>query len=113
MQYFDLIFSLHAQDQLKSRGIKMADAYEVFKHPTLTNKNKYGKGVDFEREFDDFKITVVALQNPKNEWIVKSVWRNPPLAGTVDARQKSTWKKYNKSGFLGQLWIQIKQQLGI
>lgn len=112
MQYFDLIFTLHSQDQLKNRGIKISEAWETFKHPNRSGKGKYG-GLELEREFDDYKITLVAIQSPKNEWIVKSIWRNPPLPGTADAKQKSIWKKYNKSGILGKIWIMVKQQLGI
>lgn len=111
MKYFDLIFTLHAQEQLINRGIKISEAWETFKHPNRSQEGKYG-GLELEKEFDDYKITVVAKQNPKNEWVVRSVWRNPPLPGTADAKQKTLWKKYNKSGFLGQLWIQLKQQLG-
>ena len=111
MQYFDLIFTLHAQDQLRNRGIKISEAWETFKHPLRTQKGKYG-GLEFEREFDNYKITVVAIQNNKNVWIVKSVWRNPPLLGTADAKQKESWKKYNKSGLWGKIWITIKQQIG-
>ena len=113
MQYFDLIFTLHSQRKLTERGIKMEDAYEAFKHPTHKKRGKFGDNFMFEREFPDFKLTVVARQNMKNEWVAKSAWRNPPLSGTADAREKETWKKYNKAGFFGQLWIQFKQQIGI
>lgn len=112
MQYFDLIFTLHSQDQLRNRGIKISEAWETFKHPTRTQKGKYG-GLEFQREFDDFKISLVAHQNMKNEWVVRSVWRNPELPGTADAKQKSIWKRYNKSGFWGKIWIMVKQQLGL
>jgi len=112
MRYFDLIITLHAQDQIKARGLKMENVYETFKHPTKYGKGKYRATSEFEKEFSDFKVTVVATQNNKNEWIVKSAWRSPPLPGTADARQKKAWQKYNKAGFLGQLWLQIKQQLG-
>jgi hypothetical protein len=111
MRYFDLIFTLHAQDALRSRGIKIADAWHTFKHPTKTYHGKHGEE-QFEREFDDFKVTVVAAQNKSNEWVVKSVWRNPALPGTADARKKVVWKKYNKAGIWGKLWIQLKEQLG-
>jgi hypothetical protein len=90
----------------------MEQAWEAFKHPTKTEKGEYG-GLVFQREFDDYKVSVVTIQNNKREWIVKSVWRNPPLAGTADAKQKSEWKKYNKSGFWGKAWIILKQQLGL
>ena len=89
----------------------MEDIWKTIKYVNRTKKGKYG-GTEFEKEFEEFKITVQAVLNNKNRWVVKSAWRNPPLPGTFDAKQKSMWKKYNKSGFLGQLWIQIKQQFG-
>jgi len=111
MQYFDLIITKHAQEQIAARGLKINEVWETFKHPNRTSRNKYS-GQKFEKEFENYKITVVAIQNPKNELVAKSVWRNPPLPDTPDAKKKAMWKKYNKSGFFGQLWIQIKQQFG-
>lgn len=113
MQYFDLIFTLHAQKKMAERGIKIADAYETFKHPTKSGKGKYKGTIEFEREFDNFKISLAATQNLHNEWVVKSVWRNPPLPGNADSKQKETWKKMNKTGFWGKIYLTIKQQLGI
>jgi hypothetical protein len=112
MRYFNLIFTLHAQDQMRERGIKIAEAWETFKHPTMTAHGKHG-GEQFEREFSDYKITVVAFLNRKNEWVVKSLWRNPELPGTDDSKRKAIWKRYNKAGIWGKIWIQIKQQIGI
>jgi len=112
MQYFGLIFTVHAREQLKNRGIKTEEAWETFNRPTRTQKGKHG-GLEFEHEFDDYKIIVVAIQNNKNEWIVKSVWRNPPIPNTSDARQNAVWKKYKRARFWGKIWITIKRQLGI
>lgn len=112
MQYFDLIITNHAQEQIRERGLKLDDVYEAFKHPTRQFKNKYG-GQQFEHEFGDFKITVIAILNNKNEWVAKSAWRNPTLPGTSDAKQKESWKKYNRSNMWRKVWISIKQQLGL
>lgn len=112
MRYFDLIFTLHAQDKMEARGVRMEEAWEAFKHANRVVPGN-GHSKKFEKEFGDFKISVIAAQNKNNEWVVKSAWRNPPLPGTPDAKQKKIWKKYNKSGFLGQIWLQLKQQLGI
>ena len=112
MYYFDLIFTLHAQKQLKERGIKIAEAWETLKNPTKSAPGKKD-GHEFEKEYDGYKITVVAVRNPKDEWVVKSVWRNPPLEGTKDAQEKKLWKKYNKSKFWGKLILDVRKQLGI
>lgn len=112
MQYFDLIFTLHAQDQLRNRGIKIEQAWKTFNRPDRTQKGKLG-GLEFKREFDDYKISVVAIQNPKDKWVVKSVWRDPPLPGTNDERERYRWQEYRNAGFWGKIWIAIKRQLGI
>ncbi len=111
MRYFDLIITRHAQEQITTRGIKLADVWETFQHPITTSKGKYS-GSQFEREFDNYKIFVIAIQNKKNEWIVKTAWRDPELPGTADAKRKAVWKQYNKAGTLGKIWIQIKLQMG-
>jgi len=112
MQYRDLILTLHAQKQIRARGLSLDDVYETFKNSTIRKKGEFG-GFEFQKEFKDYKITVVAIQNSKNEWVVKSAWRNPPLPGTADARQKENWQKMNKAGFLGKIYLTVKLQLGL
>jgi hypothetical protein len=112
MKYFNLVFTLHAQDQTEAREIKLAEVWETIKHPTSIKSGKYG-GKQFEREYENYKITAVAVQNKEKEWVVKSVWRNPPLPDTADYKEKKAWRKYNKASTLGKIWIEIKNQLGI
>lgn len=112
MQYFDLIFTNHAQSQIKARGISLEEVYDSFKNPTRTAKGKYG-GEDFEKDFKDYKITVACAQNKKSEWIVKSAWRNPPLPGTLDAKKRQEWERMKKAGFGGKIYLTIKHQLGL
>lgn len=107
----DIIFTNHALDQITNRGISKNDAYNTFKSPDRSFNGKQG-GTEFHKRFDGFEITLIGKRNEKNEWIAISVWRNPPLAGTKDAKRASEWKEYKNAGPLGKIWISIKQQLG-
>ncbi len=111
MNYMDLIFTNHAIDKMAQRGIRQEDAYETFKHPDL-QKNDRANSFEFIKQFTEFKISLIGKQNEKGEWVAISVWRDPPLPGTADAKEKVEWKGYSKAGFWGKLWHEAKQQLG-
>jgi hypothetical protein len=112
MRYFDLIITLHAQEQIEERGLRLEEVWETFKHYTRFALGKRG-GTEFVKEFPNYTIKVEAFQNRKNEWVVKTAWRNPAIAGTKDAKNKSYWKKLNKAGFWGKIWLTITRQLGL
>lgn len=112
MQYFDLIFTNHALDQMTRRGVKKEDSYETFKHPDRSFQGKNG-GTEFHKWFEGYEVTVIGKQNEKGEWIAVSTWRNPPLEGTKDAVRASQWQQYKKAGLWGKIWLNIKQQIGL
>mgnify|MGYP001591433411 CR=1 FL=1 len=99
MKYFNLIFTNHALQRIGERGLTKALAWETFNHPDESKKTKNG-ATQFIKHFDGFKTGLIAKQNDKNEWVVISFFRNPPLPGT-------------KSNFWGKIWIIAKQQLGV
>ena len=86
---------------------------ETFKHPNTSRKGKKRDTLENNKRYDSFTITLILKQNEKNEWIALSAWRNPPLTGTRDAKQREAWKKAQKAGFWGKMWYALKQQLGI
>ena len=112
MRYFNLIFTKHALEMIVERGLTKELAWETFNHPNESKKTRNGK-TQFIKYFDGFKTGLIAKQNDKNEWIVISFWRDPPLPGTSDERNRYRWQKYQKAGFWGKIWIMIKQQLGM
>lgn len=112
MRYFNLIFTKHAIARIYERGLTKELARETFNHPDET-KNAKKEGMEFLKYFNGFRTKLIAKQNEKNEWIVVSFWRDPPLPGTNDAKKSKRWKEYRNAGFWGKIWLQIKQQLGI
>ncbi len=112
MRYLNLIFTNHAIQRIEERGLTRDLAWETFNHPNDTSNSKTGS-TEFVKYFNGFKTTLVARQNEKHEWVVLSLWRDPPLPGTHDAKKKTQWENYKKSGFWGKIWITFKQQLGL
>ena len=99
MRYFNLIFTNHALQRIEERDLTKILAWETFNHPDESKKTKKG-AIQFIKYFDGFKTGLIAKQNDKNEWIVISFFRDPPLPG-------------KKTNFWGKICIIVKQQLGL
>lgn len=112
MRYFNLILTKHAEKMIKERGLTREIAWETFNHPDESKKDREGKPL-LMKQFNGFKVTLVLLQNMKNEWIIKTIWRNPPLPGTTDEKKRHRWKEFKKTGFWGKILLTAKQQLGL
>lgn len=97
---------------IEERGLTKELAWETFNHPDESKKSREGK-TQFIKYFDGFKTGLIAKQNIKNEWVVISFFRDPPLPGTLDERKHYRWEKYRNASFWGKIWIMVKQQLGI
>jgi len=83
-----VIWTNHALDRLRERGVSQGDAWATFRRPDQSRKgsNKQGSWVYYKtykvplRDFPDSvaqKIEVVAKKNEKGEWIILSVWARP------------------------------------
>lgn len=111
MRYFNLVFTKHALTRISERGLTKEFAWETFNHPDETKKVKNGR-MEFSKYFNGFRAGLIAKLNDKNELIVLSFWRDPPLPETADAKKRKRWEEYKNVGFWGKIWITIKQQLG-
>lgn len=72
-----VIWTNHALDRLKERGIKQGDAWATFNNP---EKSRYAKAKGawvFYKTYGNERIEVVTKKNEKGEWIVLSVWSKP------------------------------------
>lgn len=68
-----VIWTNHALDRLRERGIKQGDAWAVFNRPQQSRKGNSGNWV-YYRTYGNQRIEVVAKQNVKKEWLILSVW---------------------------------------
>lgn len=95
-----VIWTNHAMDRMRARGIKQGDAWATWRNP---EQSRPGSGARlgawiYYRTWGNQKIEVVAKQNEKKEWIIISVWSDT-VPSAVE-RQNST---SSKNSFWGNL----------
>ena len=69
-----VIWTNHALNRLRDRGIKQGDAWAAWKRP---DQSRYAKNKDswiYYRTIGNQKVEVLAKQNEKREWMIVSVW---------------------------------------
>lgn len=81
--YKNLIWTNHALERMKQRGISQGDAWATWNRADQTRKGR-DKGVwVYYKTYPSVssgraqKIEVVAKQNQKKEWLILSVWSRP------------------------------------
>jgi hypothetical protein len=92
-----VIWTNHALERLKTRGIKQGDAWATWNRPEQSRKGsgaREGAWV-YYRIWGDQKIEVVAKQNEKKEWIIISVWSDPVFR-KQGSRKPSFWRNLFK-----------------
>ncbi len=110
--YGGAIWTHHAIDRMRNRGLSQDKAAQAFNHPDQSIKGKARGSVEYQKRFNTSLVTVIAKQNEKREWIILSCWIDPPLPGSIDAKEKERYWKYQKTGFWGKIWMVFKRQLG-
>ncbi len=80
--YGGIIWTNHALQRLKERGVSQGDAWATWNRPDQSRK---GPGQNtgawvYYRTWGNQKIEVVAKQNEKKEWIILSVWAKNVVA---------------------------------
>jgi hypothetical protein len=76
-EYNGVIFTNHALERLKERGITQATAFATLAHPDRSRYAASNKAWIYNRTFGKEMVEVVAFQNEKKEWIIVSVWSRP------------------------------------
>ena len=61
--------------------------------------------MEYKRRFGNYKVSVLAKQNERAEWIILSCWIDPPFPGSIDIKKRRFEKNYNKAGFWKKLWL--------
>lgn len=124
MRVNDVVFTNHAIERLKQRGISGDWAFQTVKIPDQSLPGKEKHTTEFIKKFEAYTVTAVAKKNDVGEWVVLSVWMDPPLPGTKDYHNRQKYlssldkeKKYrvrlNKASFWGKLWLTFLKQLGL
>lgn len=85
-----VIWTNHALERLRERGIKQGDAWAAFRRP---DQSRYGRKEGawiYYKTWGKETLEVVASQNEKKQWVILSVWSRPVY------KDKSAYKEREK-----------------
>ena len=106
--YKGVIWTNHALDRLRERGIKQGDAWATWNHAEQTRKGSAPGSWVYYRTYPvaggaggHERIEVVAKQNEKKEWLILSVWSRPVVGkqNYTSSQKTSLWKNLIKIFF--------------
>jgi len=72
-----VIWTNHALQRLRDRGIKQGDAWATFRRPDQSRYAASKGAWVYYKTYGSQKIEVVAKKNEKGEWLILSVWSRP------------------------------------
>ncbi len=73
----NIIWTNHALEKLRERGIKQGDAWATWRNPEQSRQARIPGAWVYYKIYGSQKIEVVAKKNEKGEWIILSVWSQP------------------------------------
>ncbi len=123
MKINDVVFTNHAIERMKQRGITGDWVWQAVKQPDDNNPGKEKHTTEFIKNFGNHRVTVVGKKNDIGEWVVVSAWMDPPLQGTEDFYKREKYLKnreknrflsrqIEKASFWGKLWLTFRKQAG-
>jgi hypothetical protein len=91
-----VIWTNHALDRMRERGIKQGDAWATWRNPQQSRKGTAPGSWVYYRTYGSERIEVVAKKNERREWIILSVWSHPVYypnhAGYPSCSKSSFWR---------------------
>lgn len=73
-----VIWTNHALERLRERGISQGDAWATWSRPDQSRKGSNQKGSwVYYKTYGDQRIEVVAKKNEEGKWLILSVWSRP------------------------------------
>lgn len=108
-----LIWTNHALERLSQRNLKQDLAYLAFTNPDRTVPGKKSHTTEYQKRIQQYKVTVIATKNDKNEHVILSCWVDPPMPGSIDIEKNKMYREYQRGSFWKKVWITIKVQLGL
>jgi hypothetical protein len=75
--YRGVIFTNHALDRLKERGVSQAMAWATLNNPDRSRYASAKQAWIYNKTFGSHMVEVVASKNERREWVIVSVWTRP------------------------------------
>ena len=124
MKITDVVFTNHAIERIKERGMSGDWIWQAVKQPDTKMAGKEKHTTEFAKRLNGHIVTAVAKKNDIGEWVVLSAWIDPPIAGTKDYHKKEAYHKkqekirelsrrMEKASFWGKMWLAFRKQAGL
>lgn len=84
-----VIWTNHALQRLRERGISQGDAWATWRSPDESRSAHKKGNFIYYKTYGNQKVEVVASQNEKGEWVILSVWSRP-VYGESASRGRDT-----------------------
>lgn len=75
--YGGVIWTNHALQRLKERGIRQSEAWATWKKPDQSRYAESKGAWIYYKTYGNYRLEVVAKQNERKEWLILSVWGKP------------------------------------
>lgn len=111
-EYKSLILTNHAIDRISQRAITEEDIWQTYKSPDFQEERK-NNAVLRSKRFKNYEISIIYKYSTENKPIILSVWMEPPIPGSKDAKEKEWWGKYKRAGFWGKIFLTFQKQIGL
>lgn len=113
IHYFSgAIWTNHALERINKRGLTKEMAGLTFHSPDRVNEGKEPYTKEFHKRFGKTLITIIGKKNEKNEWVILSIWANPPLEGTEDFKKRQRYITYKNSKGWKKFLLTFLRQFG-
>ena len=89
--YGGVIWTNHALQRLKERGVNQGDAWAAWNRPDSSKFDNQRNVWIYKRVYNNYEIEIVAKKNEQGKWIVLSTWANA-IKGRVNNDKKTIWK---------------------
>jgi len=89
--YGNIIWTNHALQRMRERGVAQGDAWATWRNP---DRSRYEDETwVYTKRINSKNVEVVAKKNEKGEWIILSVWSKPVNSRYTSKRKESFFIK--------------------
>ena len=88
--YGGVIWTNHALQRLRERGISQGDAWATFRRPDQSRYAKTKGAWIYYKTYGKEKYEVVAKKNEEGKWIILTVWSRPVYGKDAYTSHKKT-----------------------
>lgn len=106
--YGGVIWTDHALQRARERGISQGDAWATFRNPDQSRPAQKGGNWVYYKTYDSQKVEVVASKNEKGQWVILSVWSRSVYDTGKPAAVNKRWDNILEK-FLQKIFRRVKK----